>query len=66
MPDDQNTLQNTPTPDFEPLAEITSKEVSLVFYKTKLSQKDLWRRFLDKVGIGKRKKLDRIMSLFLK
>jgi hypothetical protein len=52
-------------PVFEPLAETTPKEISPVFYKTKLSQKDLWRRFLDKVSIGKRKKLDRVMSLFL-
>src|SRR3989338_7149475 len=53
-------------PVFEPLAENTPKEVSPVFSKPKLSQKDLWRRFLDKVSFGKRKKLDRIMNLFLK
>ena len=51
---------------FEPLAETTPKEVSPVSSKPKLSQKDLWRRFLDKVSFGKRKKLDRIMNLFLK
>lgn len=44
-------------PVIEPLPVITS---------TKLSQKDLWKRFLDKVQIGKRKKLEKIMSLFLK
>ena len=32
----------------------------------KPSQKDLWKRFLDKVQIGKRKKLEKIMMLFLK
>ena len=53
-------------PVFEPLAETTPKEVYPVSSKPKLSQKDLWRRFLDKVSIGKRKKLERIMSLFLK
>ena len=44
-------------PVIEPLPVITS---------TKLSQKDLWKRFLDKVQIGKRKKLEKIMTLFLK
>lgn len=44
-------------PVIEPLSVITS---------TKLSQKDLWKRFLDKVQIGKRKKLEKIMTLFLK
>ncbi len=29
-------------------------------------QKDLWKKFLDKVQIGKRKKLEKIMTLFLK
>jgi len=53
-------------PVFEPLAETTPREVSPLFSKPKLSQKDLWKRFLDKVSIGKRKKLDRILSLFLK
>ena len=53
-------------PVSEPLAETIPKEVSPVSSKPKLSQKDLWRRFLDKVSIGKRKKLDRIMNLFLK
>jgi hypothetical protein len=52
-------------PVFEPLVETIPKEVSLVSSKPKLSQKDLWRRFLDKVSIGKRKKLDKIMALFL-
>ncbi|MEI6281079.1 MAG: hypothetical protein WCP17_03750 [bacterium] len=32
----------------------------------KSKQKDLWKRFLDKVQIGKRKKLEKIMTLFLK
>jgi hypothetical protein len=41
-------------PVFEPLAS------------SKPSQRDLWQRFLAKVGLGKRKKLDRIMFLFLK
>jgi len=35
-----------------------------VAYSTKPSQKDLWKRFLDKVQIGKRKKLEKIMTLF--
>ncbi|KKR60953.1 MAG: hypothetical protein UU01_C0031G0013 [Parcubacteria group bacterium GW2011_GWA2_40_37] len=59
---DKGTAQK---PVFEPLAETTPREVSPVSSKQKLSQKDLWKRFLDKVSIGKRKKLDRIMSLFL-
>ena len=33
---------------------------------SKPSQKDLWRRFLDKVQIGKRKKLEKIMIMFSK
>ena len=33
---------------------------------TKPSQKELWQRFLTKVGLGKRKKLDKIMTLFNK
>lgn len=40
---------------------IESKPIS-----TKPSQKDLWRRFLDKVQIGKRKKLEKIMIMFSK
>ena len=52
-------------PVFEPLAETTPKEVSPVSSKPKLSQKDLWKRFLDKVSFGRRKKLDKIMALFL-
>jgi len=40
----------TPSPDF---AKATTGK-----------QKDLWKRFLDKVQIGKRKKLDKIMTLF--
>ncbi|MFZ1019761.1 MAG: hypothetical protein WAN61_02100 [Minisyncoccia bacterium] len=33
---------------------------------SKPSQKDLWKRLLDKVQIGKRKKLDRVMEMFAK
>lgn len=45
------------TPVSDPLPVSTS---------SKPSQKDLWKRFLDKVQIGKRKKLEKIMTLFLK
>ena len=61
-----NSTQTAQKPVFEPLAETTPKEVFPISSKLKLSQKDLWRRFLDKVSIGKRKKLDRVMSMFLK
>ena len=44
-------------PVYDPLPVSTSP---------KPSQKDLWKRFLDKVQIGKRKKLEKIMTLFLK
>jgi hypothetical protein len=44
--------QTAQIPVFEPLA-------------SKLSQRDLWRKFLDKVQIGKKKKLEKIMALFL-
>ena len=37
-----------------------------VFVPLKLPQKDLWKRFIDKVQFRKRKKLDRVMTLFLK
>lgn len=37
-----------------------------VLVSAKLSQKNLWKRFLDKVQIGKRKKLEKIMTMFLK
>lgn len=33
---------------------------------SKPSQKDLWQKFLAKIQIGKRKKLEKIMTLFLK
>jgi len=46
-----NPVQDKPLPISTPL---------------KPSQKDLWKRFLDKVQIGKRKKLEKIMMLFLK
>jgi len=49
--------QTAQTPVIEPLP---------VFTSSKPSQKDLWKRFLDKVQFGKRKKLDKIMTLFLK
>src|SRR3989338_2591604 len=69
IPENQGSSSSKPEtaqiPVFEPLAETTPKEVSPVSSKPKLSQKDLWRRFLDKVSIGKRKKLDKIMALFL-
>ena len=45
------------TPVSDPLPVSTS---------SKPSQRDLWKRFLDKVQIGKRKKLEKIMTLFLK
>jgi len=44
--------QTAQTPVFEPLA-------------SKPPQRDLWEKFLDKVQIGKRKKLEKIMALFL-
>jgi len=47
-------------------AQIPESEPLPVFISSKPSQKDLWKRFLDKVQIGKRKKLDKVMSLFLK
>jgi len=47
----------------EPLASKPSPD----FAKDSLDkQKDLWKKFLDKVQIGKRKKLEKIMTLFLK
>ncbi|MFA5791443.1 MAG: hypothetical protein WC884_00175 [Candidatus Paceibacterota bacterium] len=50
-------------PDFASLSSKTSDEQSKA---TTGKQKDLWKRFLDKVQIGKRKKLDRILALFAK
>jgi hypothetical protein len=47
-------------------AQIPESEPLPVFISSKPSQKDLWKRFLDKVQIGKRKKLEKIMTLFLK
>lgn len=47
------------TPVFEPLT-VTHEPLT----SSKPAQKDLWRRFLDKVNFSKRKKLDRIMTLF--
>ena len=50
-------------PEEIPSASLESKPTSFIL---KPSQKDLWRRFLDKVNIRKRKKLDRIMTMFAK
>lgn len=54
------------TSSLEATAQIPVNELLPVIASTKLPQKDLWKRFLDKVQIGKRKKLEKIMSLFLK
>ena len=47
-------------------AQIPVVEPLIVSTSTKLSQKDLWKRFLDKVQIGKRKKLEKIITMFAK
>ncbi len=49
-----------------PIPESKPEPVEIKPISTKPSQKDLWRRFLDKVQIGKRKKLEKIMVMFLK
>ena len=50
-----------------PVNEPLASKPSLDFAKaTTGKQKDLWKRFLDKVQIGKRKKLEKIMIMFLK
>jgi hypothetical protein len=38
----------------------------IIITKSKTSQKDLWQKFLAKIQIGKRKKLEKIMTLFAK
>ncbi|KKP56167.1 MAG: hypothetical protein UR50_C0006G0002 [Parcubacteria group bacterium GW2011_GWC1_34_10] len=58
------------TPASEPLEQPTQTAQIPVFEplpippSSKPSQKDLWRRFLEKVQVGKRKKIDKILTLF--
>lgn len=58
----ETKTETKPTPEVKP----ESVETNPVLVSTKPSQKNLWQRFLSKIQIGKRKKLDRIMALFLK
>lgn len=60
-------LEVKPEPTREEVKQTETKPISeFKPISTKPSQKDLWQRFLNKVQIGKRKKLDKIMALFLK
>jgi len=70
-----STTATAQIPVFEPLPESKTSTSELesktqtstqTITQSKPSQKDLWERFLDKVNIRRRKKLDRVMSLFLK
>jgi len=58
----ETKTETKPTPEVKP----EPVETNPVLVSTKPSQKNLWQRFLSKIQIGKRKKLDRVMTLFLK
>ena len=60
FPETKTETKPTPEVKSEPV------ETNPVLVSTKPSQKNLWQRFLSKIQIGKRKKLDRVMTLFLK
>ena len=58
----ETKTETKPTPEVKP----EPVETNPVLVSTKPSQKNLWQRFLSKIQIGKRKKLEKIMTLFLK
>ncbi|MFA5773057.1 MAG: hypothetical protein WC908_00055 [Candidatus Paceibacterota bacterium] len=58
----ETKTETKPTPEVKP----EPVETNPILVSTKPSQKNLWQRFLSKIQIGKRKKLDRVMTLFLK
>ena len=62
-PADAEALAGRQIPVNEPFKPVQDKPLP-VSTPTKSNQKDLWKRFLDKVQIGKRKKLEKIMTLF--
>lgn len=66
-PEQTSETQTGQIPVFDPLpSPASAMPNNPVSVPPTPNQRDLWRKFLDKIQIGKRKKLDRIMTLFLK